>query len=161
MTMPNTKRVVERSGGPLIILALIMGYGLFNALAHMVTDSRLWRDVTHQTPFRDVRITRVTATALEITTTGSLVKDRDCSTFGAPIAQVLKDGLLRPAKFISREGEDTPASRAADSRRQSFGPWVIVSPVPWPDRAVMHRQHLCGNVVQTNRVFDIAWPPEE
>jgi len=158
MTMPNTKRVVERSGGPLVILALILVYGVGNALVHTVTDSRAWRDITRQTPFRDVQITRVTATALEFTATGSLVKSRDCPTFGAPIAQVLKEGVLLPAKFLSRETDDTPDSRAADPRRQAFGPWVIVSPVPWPERAVMHRKHRCGSDVQTNKVFDLAWP---
>lgn len=143
-----------------IVPMLAIYVAFVSPITHVISESRVWRDLTMQTPFSSVEITRVTATSLELEAYGSMVKGRDCRTFGAPIAQVLVDGILLPAQFISREGEATPQSRAADPRRQAFGPWVIVSPVPWPDRAVMYRQHLCDEKVQTNKVFDIPRPKE-
>lgn len=139
---------------------MIVYVAVIAPMVSRLDESRIWRDLTGKTPFRSVIITSVTATSLEITLAGTLVKSRDCLALGAPIAQVMKDGRALPASFIAREHDGTPASRPPSPEPQEWGPWIIVSPTDWPDRARLYRTHNCGGEIQTNTVFDIPWPKE-
>lgn len=128
---------------------------------HLVQEARAYRDFYKQTPFRDVEVLSVSATALKITLTGTLIKQRDCQAVGGTIAQVVVGGVALPATFEAFDPPGTPASRAVSPAPQAWGPWVITSPVPWPDEARMFRTHRCGDDEQTNMVFSVEWPKEE
>lgn len=134
-------------------------WGVIPALGALM-DSRAVRDVRGVTPFHDVRILTVDATAMTITLTGTLVKSRDCVTVGNAQAWVERDGQLFPAAFEVLESAATPASRPVSPLPQAWGPWRITSPVAWPDRAMMFRSHDCDGDVQSNEVFNMAWPKE-
>lgn len=158
---PATKDAMGRAVKPALLVILLGVVVALDPLWQRVNDSRWWRDLTGQTPFRDVEITAVSATRLELRVSGWLTKVHDCTPIGAPIVHVIKDGKVAFAVFSADEPEGTPPSRAASGRPTPFGDWVITSSVPWPDRAVMYRTHDCDGNRQTNEVFDIPWPKGE
>ncbi|MDF2143189.1 hypothetical protein [Paenirhodobacter sp. CAU 1674] len=147
---------IWRSAVPLILLYV----AVIAPIMGVIGSTQWWRDVTMQSPVRDVRVLTVSATALEIRVSGTLVKPRDCQTVGAPLAQVVVDGIVLAADFRADEPSGTPDSRPASSAPQAFGAWIITSPEPWPDRAVMYRRHNCDGKIFTSRMFDIPWPKE-
>lgn len=157
--MPNTREAIRRNAFHIWVLMGCAVYGLSSSFTHILEDSRRWRDLTGQTPFHDVRILSVTATEIELTITGTLRKTRSlCETVSDPITQVVYDGISYPAEFRSDEPPPMPISRVGAKEPQAFGPWIITSPFPYPDRARMYRTHDCPDGRQTNLVFDVTWP---
>lgn len=135
------------------IFLLIISYG--NIKYAEISENRWFRDMMNQTPFTDVVINDIHRTEYELIVSGTLMKVRDCQTFGPVIAQVVKDGVSFPAEFSLRENPNQVVSRPVMSVPQAFGPWLIISPVSWLDRAIMYRTHECADhVYQTNVVFD-------
>lgn len=157
-SLPNTRNAVTRNRIPILFILSVCAVMVLQPAWEHIKDSRTYRDITYQTPFRDVEILHFSATDIEVRLSGTMRKTRPCQTVDAPVASVVKDGRVRYAEFRSMEPDRIPQSRASDSLPQNFGPWVIRSPVPWPDRARMERTHNCGGKIQTNVVFDIPWP---
>lgn len=155
---PKLRRLLREDLRAWSIAGLVVAAGVLHLQWHRVTDSRVWRDLTGVTPFSDVRVLSVSATALEIVLSGTLVKDRDCSAFGSAVAYVMVSGVALPAAFSVREGPAVPPSRPPGPDPQAWVPWVITSPVAWPDRARVYRTHVCAGEYQTNLVLDVAWP---
>lgn len=158
--MDSLKQAMRQNGPFVVVAGLLCILAAMQPVFERIGESRLWRDLTGQTPFRDVRITSVSATELEITLSGTFVKARDCRTVGSAVAQVIVEGVAYPADFRVGETAATPPSRPVGSHPQVFGPWIITSPISWPDEARMYRTHNCGGRIQTNEVFAIAWPKE-
>lgn len=159
--MTEAQRFVSNYRTSMIFVLVVVGWSLMQPLLTRVEESRWWRDLTRQTPFRDVVITSVSATELEIQIQGTLVKDRECATFGPVIAQIVKNGIAQPAEFHTSEASNTPHSRPKMDIPQRFGPWIITSPIPWPDRAMVFRSHECSGELQTNMVLSVQWPKEQ
>ncbi|WP_420415844.1 hypothetical protein [Marinovum algicola] len=157
-SLPNTRGAVARNRFPILFVVGVCLALVLEPAWRRVQDTRVYRDWTYQTPFRDVEILHFSATALEIRVKGTMRKVRPCTTVGAPIVNIVSDGMIRYAEFRSLEEQHTPQSRAAGVEPQPFGPWVIRSPIAWPERARMYRTHNCAGRIQTNLVFDIPWP---
>jgi hypothetical protein len=86
---------------------MIVYVAVIAPMVSRLDESRIWRDLTGKTPFRSVIITSVTATSLEITLAGTLVKSRDCLALGAPTAQVMKDDHHRGRQPARHHREST------------------------------------------------------
>lgn len=121
------------------------------------SESRFYRDVMGQVPFRDVIITNIELTETVMRVSGTVVKTRDCQTVGEPIVYVLDEGVEIPAALALEELPGTPLSRPVSPYPQHFGVWIITSPIPSPDFARMYRTHLCDGDFQTNLVFERKW----
>lgn len=80
--MDSLKQAMRQNGPFVVVAGLLCILAAMQPVFERVGESRVWRDLTGQTPFRDVRITSVSATELEITLSGTFVKARDCRTVG-------------------------------------------------------------------------------
>ena len=156
--MHNLRQAVRQNGLFVAVAVLLCLIAMASSLRHHLAESRFWRDLTGQTPFAHVVVEQVTATARELVLSGTLVKTRDCKTLGAPVAQVVRANVAYAARFHATEATGTPASRPPGPLPQAFGPWIISSPIPWPERVRLYRTHLCSGEAQTNLVFEIPWP---
>lgn len=145
----------------MIFVVILVLWSIMQPALGRLAEGRWWRDVTRQTPFRDVVVLSVNATELELMVSGTLVKDRECASFGSAIAQIIDDGISYPAVFDTRESVHTPNNRPVSKTPQSFGPWVVRSPLPWPEKAAIYRSHVCDGDIQTNLVLMVDWPREK
>lgn len=143
----------------LIIAGLLFLTGVARYGALELSESRWWRDITHQTPFGNVHVLTAKAAAHTLTVTGSLEKLRPCHTVGPPTIAIIKDDRAFFGWFdASLEPKDTPESRPVIGLPWEFGPWVFHSTVPWPSSAIMLRTHDCGpNDQQSNVVMHVDW----
>ena len=137
------------------MLLLIFGWGHIQYID--VSDDRWFRDLMHQTPFRDVVIKEMEITEFAMTVSGEMFKIRDCHLLTEPILQVVKDGMVKEASFVRMAPRPLPINWAVSALPQEFGPWVVTSPISWPDQVFVYITHRCGNDYQTNLFFEQTW----
>lgn len=141
------------------VLATVGVFALLTGHIYWVewAESRSYRNVMGQVPFKDVVITSMELTETQMRVSGTVVKVRDCQTVGEPIVYVVVDGIELPATLTLDELPGTPRSRPVSPFPQQFGAWIITSPRPSPDFARMYRTHVCDGAYQTNLVFERKW----
>lgn len=111
-----------------------------------VTKSRLYRDLTGETPFYDVAVYKTAIAPEGLVTLGELTKRR-CQFFDlygfaqfddAPDRRVLID--TRP-----EDGRGTKGNRIPTGRAEAWGPWVLIygASLPRPDMWTVRAGHLC------------------
>ncbi len=153
----HTHRAVQINKANIAVIVLVIAAVALQPLMSRVTESRVYRDFTFQTPFRDVIVSKVDADSTTLTVFGTFKKVRGCQALGVPVIHAIKDGQITFGTFQTLEPESVPDSRPPSDGVYDFGPWQITSSVKNPDRAVMFRIHRCSDGIQTNVVFDIPW----
>jgi len=142
--------------------AFFLSAGAFSAIAAFnialfITESRIWRDLTWQTPFRNVIVDAVQIEGDTLYVWGSLRKVR-CKREG--VIAYVKDaqGNLWLADFSSDENLSGPTlDRPVSSDQQRFGAWSIRSPIQAPKTVQLYAYHICPEGRTSNLVFELPW----
>ena len=157
--MTHVRRTLRQSRIYLLIILAVLAWPALTEAGRRIAESRAWRDLTWQTPFHSVVVTRASLTTRGAELSGEMVKRR-CEYAGLS-AYVLIGHAWVWARIDTRP-EDAmrpPGDRPSLPQAQLWGPWVIEwRGPPDPSEWAIYAHHRCPDGAQVNLFAAGDWP---
>lgn len=153
-------RAARRSGDLVALIVAVLVLVPLWPWMERASETRLWRDLTGQTPFHSVTVDGRDLTPEGLAIWGQMVKRR-CEF--VDLTAYVRAGNRWSRVVLDRSPEDSarpPGDRPALPDAQEWGPWVIRSGIPAPEAWAVWARHKCpGEAVSQQNLFATGdWP---
>lgn len=157
--MTHVRRTLYQSRAYLLIIIAVLTWPAISEAGRRIAESRAWRDLTGQTPFYSVTVTRAGLIDRGAELSGEMVKRR-CEYAG--LSAYVRIGPAWVRARIDTRPEDAvrpPGDRPSLPDAQLWGPWVIEwrgppNPFGW----AIYAHHRCPDGPQVNLFAAGVWP---
>ena len=157
--MTHVRRTLHQSRIYLLIIIAVLTWPALSEAGRRIAESRAWRDLTGQTPFHSVTVTRSSLTPRGAELSGEMVKRR-CEYAGLSAYVMIGPAWVRAR--IDTRPEDAvrpPGDRPSLPQAQLWGPWVIEwRGPPDPSGWAIYAHHRCPDGPQVNLFAAGIWP---
>ena len=157
--MIHLREALARGRAYLAIICVVLAWPIITSVWHHVGESRVWRDLTGQTPFHSVTVTRSAQMPRGAELSGEMVKRR-CEYAG--LSAYVRVGAAWERAVLDTRPEDArrpTGDRPSLPEAQLWGPWVIVWGAPdEPSRWSIYAAHRCPQGLQVNLFASGGWP---
>ena len=157
--MIHLREALARGRAYLAIICVVLAWPIITSVWHHAGESRVWRDLTRQTPFHSVTVTRSALTPRGAELSGEMVKRR-CEYAGLSAYVQVGPAWKRAALDTSPEDASSPTGdRPSLPEAQMWGPWVVVwAAADTPAKWAIYAHHRCSEGMQINLFADGGWP---